>query len=187
MKLWADLVAATHTDDPLQGAANRIALFVGTSQPFYPLGLVWVMGEGAWASAIAWVTTPVFLAVPFVGRVLPGLARFLVALAGTFVTTMVALRLGVASWVEAYHLPVLLVALLLFRRGEGLAQALSLALPVVGFALVHGLGPSPAVVEGADKLQWLHGVGALILSAYVIYEARSARKRGVATSRQASV
>jgi hypothetical protein len=30
-------------------------------------------------------------------------------------------------------------------------------------------------------------VGALILSAYVIYEARSARKRGVATSRQASV
>ncbi len=187
MKLWADLVAAARTDDPLQGAANRIALFVGTSQPFYPLGLVWVMGDAAWASAIAWVTTPVFLAVPFVGRVRPALARLLVALAGTFVTTMVALRLGVASWVEAYHLPVLLVGLLLFRRGEGLAQGLSLGLPVLGFALVHGLGPAPAVVDGAESLQWLHGAGALILSAYVIYEARNAQKRGVATSGQASV
>lgn len=187
MKLWADLVAATRTDDPFQGAANRIAFFVGTSQPFYPLGLVWVMGEGGWASSIAWVTTPIFLAVPFIGRVLPALSRVLVALAGTFVTTMVALRLGIDSFVEAYHLPVVLVGLLLFGCRERWAQAIALALPVLGLALVHGAGPVPAVVEGADKLQWLHGVGALILSAYVIYEARAARKLVVAASRQASV
>jgi hypothetical protein len=99
----------------------------------------------------------------------------------------VALRLGVDSFVEAYHLPVVLVGLLLFGCRERWAQALALALPVLGVALVHGAGPAPAVVEGADKLQWLHGVGALVLSAYVIYEARSARKLQVATSHQASV
>lgn len=164
LQVWRNRTA---TDNVWQQAANSVALLVGSSQPFYPLGIVWIIGEPGWASAVAWATTPVFLAVPFVGHVSAVLGRLLLAFAGTLVTLLVVLRLGPGCWVEAYYIPVLLVAALLFRSGEGAARALAFALPVGAF-VIGRLGAGPEVAE-AGRLWLLHLGGALGLSAYVLF------------------
>jgi hypothetical protein len=77
--------------------------------------------------------------------------------------------------VEFYHLPVILIGLLLFRSKEWLARGVTLALPLAGLALVHFAGLAPSGVEGVEKVQLVHGLGALGLSIYVAYEAWMAR------------
>ena len=171
LQVWRNRTA---TDNPLQQAANSVALLVGSSQPFYPLGIVWIIGEPGWASSVAWATTPVFLAVPFVGHVSAVLGRLLLAFAGTLVTLLVVLRLGPGCWVEAYYIPVLLVAALLFRSGEGPARALAFALPL-GAVVIGRLGAGPDVAE-AGRLWLLHMGGALGLSVYVLFVYRQARR-----------
>jgi len=171
LQVWRNRTA---TDNVWQQAANSVALLVGSSQPFYPLGIVWIIGEPGWASAVAWATTPVFLAVPFVGHVSAVLGRLLLAFAGTLVTLLVVLRLGPGCWVEAYYIPVLLVAALLFREGEEGPRRLAFALPII--ALVIGrLGAGPDVAE-AGRLWLLHMGGALGLSVYVLFVHRQARR-----------
>jgi hypothetical protein len=180
LQVWRNRTA---TDNVWQQAANSVALLVGSSQPFYPLGIVWIIGEPGWASAVAWATTPVFLAVPFVGHVSAVLGRLLLAFAGTLVTLLVVLRLGPGCWVEAYYIPVLLVAALLFREGEEGPRRLAFSLPVI--ALVIGrLGAGPDVAE-AGRLWLLHMGGALGLSVYVLFVHRQAR-RAFATLQETS-
>ena len=173
----------TATDNVWQQAANAVALLVGSSQPFYPLGIVWIIGEPGWAASVAWATTPVFLAVPFVCHVSAVLGRLLLVLAGTLVTLLVVLRLGPGCWVEAYYIPVLLVAALLFRVGEEGPRRLALALPIAAFVMGR-LGAGPDVAE-AGRLWLLHMGGALGLSLYVLFVYRQAR-RGSATLQASS-
>ena len=171
LQVWRNRTA---TDNVWQQAANSVALLVGSSQPFYPLGIVWIIGDSGWASSVAWATTPVFLAVPFVGHVSAVLGRLLLALAGTLVTLLVVLRLGPGCWVEAYYIPVVLVAALLFREGEEGPRRFAFALPVV--ALIIGrLAAGPDVAE-AGRLWLLHMGGALGLSVYVLIVYRQARR-----------
>ena len=171
LRVWRNRTA---TDNVWQQAANGVALLVGSSQPFYPLGIVWIIGEPGWASSVAWATTPVFLAVPFVGHVSAVLGRLLLALAGTLVTLLVVLRLGPGCWVEAYYMPVLLVAALLFRPGEAGPRRLAFALPIGAF-IIGRLGAGPDVAE-AGRLWLLHLGGALGLSIYVLIVYRQARR-----------
>ena len=171
LQVWRNRTA---TDNVWQQAANAVALLVGSSQPFYPLGIVWIIGEPGWASWVAWATTPVFLAVPFVGHVSAVLGRLLLTLAGTLVTLLVVLRLGPGCWVEAYYIPVLLVAALLFRAGEAGPRRLAFALPIGAF-IIGRLGAGPDVA-GAGRLWLLHLGGALGLSIYVLIVYRQARR-----------
>ena len=175
LQLWCNRTA---TDNVWQQAANAVALLVGSSQPFYPLGIVWIIGEPGWASWVAWATTPVFLAVPFVGHVSAVLGRLLLAFAGTLVTLLVVLRLGPGCWVEAYYIPVLLVAALLFRAEEAGPRKLAFALPLAAF-VIGRLAAGPDVAE-AGRLWLLHMGGALGLSAYVLFVYRQARSSSAA-------
>ena len=175
LQVWRE---GTTTSDPLQQAANGVALFIATSQPFYPLGIVWIIGEPGWATAISWATTPAFLAVPFLGHAYPVRGRLLLAFAGSLVTFLVTLGLGPASGVEAYYIPALLVGLCLFRRGEGGARALALALPLVAFVIGRLFVGADA--PDAEQLQVVHIGGALCLSAYLFYVANKARRASAA-------
>ena len=175
LQVWRNRTA---TDNVWQQAANGVALLVGSSQPFYPLGIVWIIGEPGWVSWVAWATTPVFLAVPFVGHVSAVLGRLLLAFAGTLVTLLVVLQLGPGCWVEAYYIPVLLVAALLFRAEEAGPRRLAFALPVAAF-IIGRLAAGPDVAE-AGRLWLLHMGGALGLSAYVLFVYRQARSSSAA-------
>ena len=180
MQAWRNRTA---TDNVWQQAANSVALLVGSSQPIYPLGIVWIIGEPGWAAWVAWATTPVFLAVPFVGHVSAVLGRLLLTLAGTLVTLLVVVQLGPGCWVEAYYAPVLLVAALLFRAGEAGPRRIAFALPLCAF-VIGRLGAGPDVAE-AGRLWLLHLGGALGLSAYVLFVYRHARS-SVATLQASS-
>ena len=181
LQVWRNRTA---TDNVWQQAANSVALLVGSSQPFYPLGIVWIIGEPGWAASVAWATTPVFLAVPFVGHVSAVLGRLLLTLAGTLVTLLVVLRLGPGCWVETYYIPVLLVAALLFRAGEAGPRMLAFALPVTAF-IIGRLGAGPDVAE-AGRPWLLHLGGSLGLSTYVLFVYWQAR-RASATLQASSV
>ncbi len=163
VRFWRNFTA---TDDALQKAANGLALFIASSQPLYPLGVVWIIGDPGWACALSWVTTPMFLATPFVGHASPVLGRLLVAFAGSLVTLLVTLQLGLGSWVEAYYVPALLVGACLFRCGEGRARALALALPLAAF--VTGRLGAGADLPEVGRLWLVHLGGALGLSAYLL-------------------
>ena len=175
LQVWRNRTA---TDNVWQQAANAVALLVGSSQPFYPLGIVWIIGEPGWATAISWATTPAFLAVPFLGHAYPVRGRLLLAFAGSLVTFLVTRGLGPASGVEAYYIPALLVGLCLFRRGEGGARALALALPLVAFVIGRLFAGADA--PDAEQLQVVHIGGALCLSAYLFYVANKARRASAA-------
>ena len=104
------------------------------------------------------------------------MGRLLLVAAGTLVTIFAAVALGTASWVEAYHLPVLVVAAALFRRSEWRWRLLALAMPAGALALGPGLLPILGYIDApaAASLRGLHLVGAVVLSAYIGWQARGA-------------
>ena len=163
--------------DPLESAAARVALFVGASQPFYPLTMWWVGGRSAAvASALVLLVTPLFFLVPLVARRRAGAGRMLLVIAGTLVTILAAQSLGRSSWVEAYYLPVVLVGLTLFRRQETALRLAALALPLGCLGMLHAGLPQSGWLEPAAPavLVPVHLFGAAGLSLYILWQARAA-------------
>ena len=163
--------------DPLEGAAARIALLVGASQPFYPLTMWWVAGwPAAMAAALVLIVTPLFLLVPLVARRRAGAGRMLLVIAGTLVTIVAAQSLGRSSGVEAYYAPVVLVGLFLFRQQEAGLRLAALALPLGCLALLHVGLPVSGWLEPvtSEALVPVHLFGAMGLSLYILWQARAA-------------
>ena len=163
--------------DPLEAAAARIALFVGASQPFYPLTMWWVGGwSAAVAAALVLVVTPLFLLVPLVTRRRSGAGRMMLVIAGTLVTILAAQSLGRSSWVEAYYLSVVLVGLTLFRRPESGLRLAALSLPLGCLAVLHSGLPPSGWLEAATSVALgpVHLFGSAGLSLYVLWQARTA-------------
>jgi hypothetical protein len=162
-------VAQTH--DPLQLAANRLAFFVGSSQLFYPLGVVWMVGSAGWGAALVWLTTPLFLAVPFVGHRSAGAGRLLLIFAGTLVTLFVGIRLGPETLVEVYDLPLVLAAVGLFRADEQRLRLAALAMPAVELLIVHASPWHPDWIADGEMLWVIHMAGAGVLSLLIAHHA----------------
>lgn len=123
--------------DPLAGAANGVALLVASSQPTYPLYVLWSAGGDWWAACWTFLSTPLFLLVPAVSRRHSPAGRALLPAAGIGNAIVAAKALGEASGVELFLIPCALIAVLGIRRREWLA-GLGLLLAVLGAALLHG-------------------------------------------------
>ena len=115
--LLQPLRAYADNRDPLAAAGNRVALLVAVNQPFYPIYVAWLVGN-AWPTLLTFLSTPLFLAVPAVARRSPQAGRALLVLAGVANTMLAAKAVGVASGVEAFLAPCVVLAGLLFRPGE---------------------------------------------------------------------
>jgi hypothetical protein len=114
--------------DPVTAACNRIALLVASSQPTWPLYLWWLVG-GEWPVACwTFLSTPLFLAVPALARRRGGMGRGLLVVAGVGNAVLATMALGVASGVELFLLPTLMLAVMGFAGWQRLAMvALNLA------------------------------------------------------------
>ena len=131
MRLWRWIEAYAANDDPLAAASNLIALVVVSNQPFYPLYVYWIVGEGVGPTFYTFFSTPFFFAVPAVSRLSPIAGRMLLPLTGIANTIFCAKLFGVESGVELFLLPCVAIAMLSFRRSERIA-----AFALVGLAFL---------------------------------------------------
>ena len=95
--------------DPLANAAGTIAIVVTVNQPFYPLYLHAIAGIAAWPAWLTLVSTPLFMAVPAVARSHPLAGRALLPIAGVANTVLCVKLFGIASAVELFLLPCVLL------------------------------------------------------------------------------
>lgn len=117
-------------------ACNMIAMVVAWSQPTYPLYLHWFVGGDAWVACITFLSTPVFLAVPFVSRRHPLAGRALLPVAGIGNSVLSHWAFGAASGVDWFLLPCAIIPVLAFRRSEWRVAVTLVALAAIAFVAV---------------------------------------------------
>ena len=116
-KAWLRVYLAN--EDPYAAIANTGAFIVWSNQPFYPLYVAWVVGwHDAWPSLLTWLSTPFFVAVPFLARKNTLAGRSLFVVAGLLNSLLSLKAFGVASGISWFFLPCLVIALMFFRRDE---------------------------------------------------------------------
>ncbi len=181
--LLARLNRYTQGADPICDAANTVALVIAGNQPFYPLYLFAIAGDRGWPSLLTWFSTPLFLAVPAVGRRHSLAGRALLCIAGLGNTAISNLALGGASGIPLFYLPCLILCLTLFGRGERLVQ---IALVAATAALTFGLGHIPAMfgpfTSGElHSLKRVHGFSVACLTVFLAFLLTRAYRRSAAS------
>lgn len=175
--LWARLSAPVAGymahPDPLAAHANWIALLVASSQPFYPLYVWWAVSGTIWPVFFTWLSTPFFLAVPFVARRNSFAGRALLVLAGIGNTLMSAALFGTTSGVELFLLPCLTIAFLHFRPGESAPGKSSLGERWFSYAIAGALAFAFLYLRGWYGASPIHAWTADELAAFLSLNAMS--------------
>ncbi|MCC6720548.1 MAG: hypothetical protein IT555_21960 [Acetobacteraceae bacterium] len=148
MNLSATLAAYVHHPDPTTRLANTIALLVGSNGPFYPLYVWWLVPEAGMAALATMAASPGFIAIPWLARRRPGLARAALPLLGLANTVWTLALLGTATGVEAFVYPCILLAGLCWRETRAMLVVLG-----VGFLVQLGVlhWPLPPI-SGLDPV-----------------------------------
>jgi hypothetical protein len=176
--IWRRLAEYAAADDPLTRASNRLALILASNQPFYPLYVWFVTGEASPLLALTFVSTPFFVATPWISRRFPGVGKLWLPAIGALNTYFCAYVFGEASGVELFLAPCIIIAALSCRRSERAALCYYLAGVCAAFALLHGRYGSPLYETGQAQysaLLSLNAYSASILSVIAAWMFRRAR------------
>ena len=156
--------------DPLANAAGIVAIVVAANQPFYPLYLHAIVGTAAWPAWLTLLSTPFFVAVPALARRSSLLGRVMLPIAGIANTMLCVKLFGVASGVELFLLPCVLLSAILFRPNERLTMVPALCLSFVAYlALDWNLGPPLKVFSASEysSIVAVHATSVAALTALV--------------------
>lgn len=148
---WRAAKAYFAHDDPLAATANLVTLVVLWNQPFYPLYVYWAVGPDIAPTFYTFISTPFFFAVPALGRVDGRAGRALLPLAGIGNTVLSAKVFGVASGVEIFLLPCVLLGFVLFRPSE---RIIAIAIAIIGmlaFTVLHGRYGAPVHLYSGEE------------------------------------
>ena len=160
----------TDNPDPLAKVAGTVALVVASNQPFYPLYLYAIVGKQAWPAWLTLLTTPLFLAVPAVARRNPLAGRAMLPIVGVVNTVLCVKLIGLATAVELFLLPCVLLAAILFRINERLTMIPVLLVPFAAYFLIDGRLGGPLQIFDADSyvsIIALHAVSVASLTALI--------------------
>ena len=155
--------------DPMAKAAGTVAIVVAGNQPFYPLYLHAIAGVAAWPAWLTLVSTPFFVAVPAVARRHSLTGRALLPIAGVANTLLCVKLFGVASAVELFLFPCILLAAILFRPAERVVAAFVLLTPFIAYmGLDWNLGPSVHVfsIDEYKSIIAVHAASVATLTAF---------------------
>jgi hypothetical protein len=170
-RLWRWIAGYAAHDDPLTGAANWIALVVAWNQPFYPVYLWAAVGVDKIApSFLTFLSTPFFLAVPYVARRHPLAARVMLPLTGVANGILSTKAFGVGSGVEIFLLPCALIGAALFRSSERAIGLVIVALSAAAYFIpVRFFGGPLAAYSAADNsaMVGLNAVSAATLIVFI--------------------
>ena len=175
MSLLGRLRAYVANDDPLAAACNMIAMLVAWNQPFYPFYLYWIVGGDAWLACITFLSTPFFLAVPFVARRSATAGRAMLPLVGIGNTILSSWAFGPGSGVALFLIPCSLIAAFAFRRSErktALALILIALATAIGLRLIHLVPLGRYDTEEYERFFHLNGYSAVMLAAVVAWSFR---------------
>lgn len=136
--LWRRVAAYADDDDPLTGASNRLALILASNQPFYPLYVRWVTGETNPALVLTFLSTPFFLASPWIAKRVPGTGRLWFPAIGALNTFFCGFVFGEGSGVEWFLLPCVVIAVLSCRSAERPAFVVYSVNLIIASAFFHG-------------------------------------------------
>jgi hypothetical protein len=151
MNLWRRLQAYAGNDDPVVAAGNAVALVVASNQPFYPLYLYWLIGDGFALSFFTFLSTPFFIAVPALARRNSRAGRALLPLTGIANTVLCAKLFGIESGVEFFLAPCVVLAGLLFRPRERIIMLALAGLGIAAFLGLHDRYGAPAYPYSAAQ------------------------------------
>jgi hypothetical protein len=170
--LWRRMTSYAADGDPLTAASNRLALILTSNQPFFPFYVFWVTGETSPLLALTFLSTPFFLASPWIAKRFPGVGRLWFPAVGAINTFFCAAIFGVASGVELFLAPCLVIAALSCRATERRALSAYVAILVGTFILLHGRYGTPLFLADPDQLvalRNLNAYSAAILSVIAIW------------------
>ena len=123
--------------DPLTSATVTIAWVIFANKPFYPLYVWWLVGNGVPASLGTLLAAPFFLAIPFIARSRPLIARFALPLVGALDTIFETKLFGQGSGTELFLAPCIMLAALAFYPEEKWWQRSLAALLFSAMVLQH--------------------------------------------------
>ena len=169
MSPWRAVLDYTAHPDPLVAAGNLIAVVIAWNQPFYPLYLYFLVGDGVGVSFFTFLSTPFFLAVPLVARRHSLAGRAMLPLTGIANTVMCAKLFGEASGVELFLVPCIMAAAMLFRRSERLVMLALVGLGLLAYIGLHGRYGAPYHLYAADEYARFFGVNALSVGTLVAF------------------
>ncbi|MFO1144509.1 MAG: hypothetical protein U1E59_19470 [Amaricoccus sp.] len=171
--------AYASSPDSRVAAGNAVALLVAANQPLYPLYVAWVAGNG-WPAVWTFLSTPLFLAVPGVAQRNSLAGRTMLPLAGIANTVLAAWALGVASGVEAFLAPCVVLAGLLFRPTERRVALALIGVALAAFLVLHdqyGTPRHPYSAEDYAALLRLNAISAGGLLAFIGLTFSAAERR----------
>lgn len=171
-RLYALLTHYAAHDDPLTAQANRFSLLLASNQPFYPLYVWWLVGEGWMVSLGTLLSTPFFLAVPWLARRSSLGGRLLLAAAAVGNTFLCMALFGENTLVGAFLAPCAVLIALMFRRDETRWTALCLGAGLAVFLAMHGRWPAAKANFSLAQLEsfaFLHIVSAACLVALIAW------------------
>ena len=116
-------MANTRTSlDPLTQATVTIAWVIFLNKPFYPLYVWYLVGNGVVTSLGTLISAPFFLAIPFLARRSPLIARLALPLIGTFDTLFETKLFGQDSGTELFFAACIMLVALSFKADEKWCQ-----------------------------------------------------------------
>lgn len=184
-RAWGWIASYAHSDDPLAAATNFIALIVVSNQPFYPFYVRFFVGDAGYASLMIFLSTPFFLAVPWVSRRWSLAGRAMLPIVGILNTFFSAKIFGQASGVELFLCPCAMIAGMALRAEERRTMLAVLGLAFIGFLALHDRYGAPLhLFSAAEYGRFLSmnavSVGALIGLVAMQYSSALARRSDIA-------
>jgi len=169
-RLWRWIAGYAAHDDPLTSAANWIALVVAWNQPFYPLYLWAAVGADKIApSFLTFLSTPFFLAVPYVAKRHAFAARVMLPLTGVANGILSTKAFGVGSGVEIFLLPCALIGAALFRPSERMIGLVVLALSGGAYFIPVRFFGSPLAPYTAADNSAMSGLNAVSAATLIVF------------------
>jgi hypothetical protein len=155
-RLFNAIADYARSDDPLVAASNFIALCVVGNQPFYPLYVWWVIGDAGWASLLTFLSTPFFVAVPWVARCSSLAGRAMLPIIGIANTIWSAKAFGAPSGVALFLCPCAMIAGMALRAQQRKFMLGLIGMAILAFALIQrGLGGALRIFSPEEYVRFI--------------------------------
>lgn len=159
MKLLDGLRDYIAHENPANALINLVAVVVALNGPFYPIYAMALIGWDGLASLATMIASPLFFAIPYLGRRCPAAARGALPLLGTVDAVWSIKLFGPESAAQLFCLPCIMLAALLYR-----AEERWIGLGLIGLAMLPLLAPgifgAPFVLLRPDEAAHLAALNA---------------------------
>lgn len=159
------------TLDPLTEATVTVAWVIVANKPFYPLYVWYLVGSGVTASLLTLVSAPFFLAIPFIARRSPIVARIMLPVIGTLDTMFETKLFGTASGTELFLAACMMLAALSFRGEERWSQRGLVAFIFGAFLITRNWTGAPLHGWSESELSILFNLNAYAVASLLAFVA----------------